>query len=485
MVLEEDMLTLEPPANALAICRRLHEEGHQAVFAGGCVRDALLGKAPNDWDIATSATPEQVEAMFAPHTVAVGKQFGIIVVVMPGGEDYEVATFRGESEYADGRHPGKIHFVPMEEDVKRRDFTVNALLYDPLEKRIHDFVGGVQDLRMGILRAVGEPLCRFTEDKLRVLRAVRFAANLGFAIEEGTFAAIRKTASEVRAAVSAERIAAELDKMLCNGHAAAAMALLETSGLLEHLFPELFALIGVEQPPQFHPEGDVWQHTLKLLGFLDETLLRCRANGECASAAERLDSQWRLARADREETRGLAWAALLHDVGKPGTFFRGADRVHFNGHDALGARLSEEFLRRLRMSNSLVELVVYLVAGHMNVITLPKARMATRLRKYMDPRFPLLLEINRLDSLASFGGVELHDAVAAEWRREAVKPPRPKPTITGNDLKALGFKPGPAFGKILRQAQDYELEHPFRDHAEAVEWLAKELEHWTVPACHC
>jgi len=477
MVLDENILPLQPPANALEICQRLQQAGHQAVFAGGCVRDALLGKAPNDWDIATSAPPEQVEALFAPHTVAVGKQFGIIVVVMPGGEDYEVATFRGESEYTDGRHPGKIHFVPMAEDVKRRDFTVNALLYDPLEKRIHDFVGGIPDLKAGILRAVGEPLCRFTEDKLRVLRAIRFAANLGFDIEPETFRAVKQIAPEVRAAVSAARIAAELDKMLVNGHAAAAMALLESSGLLEQLFPELAAMVGVQQPPQFHPEGDVWQHTLKLLGFLDETVRRCRTNGECASPATRLDDQWRLCQASADEVRGLAWAALLHDVGKPGTFFQAEDRIHFNGHDALGATISEEFLKRLRMPNNLVDLVDYLVAGHMNVITLPKARVATRLRKYLDPRFPLLLEINRLDSLASFGGLELHDAIAAEWRQEAIKPPHKKPTITGNDLIVLGLKPSPRFGEILQHAEDHELEHPFRDHDDAIAWLKKELKH--------
>ena len=468
-------IRITPPPTALAIVRRLQSAGHEAVFVGGCVRDALMGRRPHDWDIATSATPETVEALFAPHTVPVGKQFGIIIVVAPDGTNYEVATFRGEADYADGRHPDRVTFVPMKEDVLRRDFTVNALLYDPLRERVLDFVGGLDDLRARRLRAVGEPARRFEEDKLRVLRAVRFAANLCFDIETATWEGVRQTAPYVKAVVSPERIAAETDKMLTGGHACEAMRLMESSGLLAALFPELAACIGVDQPPQFHPEGDVWQHTLKLLALLDETVLRCRGKGEPASPAERFDANGALAAASETELRALAWAGLLHDIGKPPTFFRGEDRIHFNGHDVIGAQMAVDFLKRLKMPNSLMEPVEYLVGGHMHLILLLQARLATRLRRYRDPRFPLLLELNRLDSLASFGGLDKQRALTAEWLAEALKPPPLKPTLNGRDLLKLGLKPGPAFGELLKRAEDHELETPFRDRDEALAWLKAEI----------
>ncbi len=472
---EKLAIRIAPPEAALEIVRRLQAAGHEAVFVGGCVRDALMGRAPHDWDIATSARPEAVEALFAPHTVPVGKQFGIMVVVAPGAVNYEVATFRGEAGYADGRHPDAITFVPMKEDVLRRDFTVNALLYDPVGDRVLDFVGGLEDLQARRLRAVGDAALRFEEDKLRVLRAVRFAANLGFDIEPATWEGVRRTAPCVKAVVSPERIAAEMDKMLTGGHAREAMALMEASGLLAALFPELQACVGVEQPPQFHPEGDVWQHTLKLLGLLDETLLRCRAHGEAESPAARFDAEGTLAAAGEDELRGLAWAGLLHDIGKPPTFVRGEDRIHFNGHDVVGARMAVDFLKRLRMPNSLVDLVEYLVGGHMHLILLLQARLATRLRRYRDPRFPLLLELNRLDSLASFGGLDKQRALTAEWLQEALKPPPRKPTLNGHDLLAMGLRPGPAFGELLKKAEDRELECPFRDRDEALAWLRQNL----------
>ncbi len=464
-----------PSEAALGIVRRLQAAGHEAVFVGGCVRDALMGHAPHDWDIATSARPEEVEALFAPHTVSVGKQFGIIMVVVPGEGNFEVATFRGEAGYADGRHPDAITFVPMKEDVLRRDFTVNALLYDPVGKRVLDFVGGLEDLQARRLRAVGEPMRRFEEDKLRVLRAIRFAANLEFEIEPATWDGVCRITPCVKAVVSPERIAAEMDKMLTCGHAHDAMELMEASGLLAALFPELQACISVEQPPQFHPEGDVWQHTMKLLGFLDETVLRCKAHGAPESPVERFNAAGELAAASEAEVRALAWGGLLHDIGKPPTFVRGEDRIHFNGHDVVGAKMAVDFLKRLKMPNSLIDLVEYLVGGHMHLILLLQARLATRLRHYRDPRFPLLLELNRLDSLASFGGLEKQRALTAEWLQEAIKPPPRKPTITGHDLLAMGLKPGPAFGEILKKAEDRELECPFRDHDEALAWLKENI----------
>ena len=461
----------EPPEFALAILRTLQAHGHQAVFAGGCVRDALLGKAPHDWDIATSAKPDEVEALF-PRTVGVGKQFGIVCVVAPDGVNYEVATFRGEGKYRDGRHPDSVHFVDMEADVQRRDFTVNALLYDPIAGRLHDFVGGEADLRARVLRAVGDPSRRFAEDKLRVLRAVRFAANLDFEVEPGTWAAMGAVVPELKRCLSVERIASEFEKMLLAGHSQAAFGMLERSAILAELLPPLAACIGCEQPPQFHPEGDVWQHELKLLGFWDGTWRRCMAAPE---DAPRFDEEHALLRATPSELRALAWGALLHDIGKPPTFERGADRIHFNGHDVVGAEMAEAVLLGLKLPTEVVENAAWLVRHHMGVTAMTEARLATRRRKLQEPRFPLLLELVRLDSLASFGGLETHDEVVAMWEEEERRPRPPKPTLNGHDLLALGLKPGPFFGQVLGAAADRELEEPFPDRETALAWLREYL----------
>ncbi|MBO7741691.1 MAG: HDIG domain-containing protein, partial [Victivallales bacterium] len=352
------------PENTLAVIRRLQEAGHQAVLAGGCVRDALLGRTANDWDVATSALPDQVEALFEK-TVAVGKQFGIIVVVLPDGSHCEVATFRGEGRYLDGRHPSEIRFVDMEEDVKRRDFTVNALLADPVSGEIYDFTGGLEDLKNGILRAVGEPSRRFEEDRLRVLRAIRFAASLGFQIHPDTVAAIAPALPFLKQCLSAERIAAETDKMLLCGNSQYAFRMLEETGILRVLFPELAACIGVQQPPQFHPEGDVWQHQLKLMGALDLIIRKCRRIDSPVPPEERQNHEGALAAAATEELRYLAWGALLHDIGKPPTFYQAADRIRFNGHDCVGAKMAKEVMTALKLPGALVENAVHLVLNHM------------------------------------------------------------------------------------------------------------------------
>ncbi|MBR6470674.1 MAG: CCA tRNA nucleotidyltransferase [Victivallales bacterium] len=455
------------PQEALKIVKTLQAHGCQAVFAGGCVRDMLMGRRPHDWDIATSARPEQVEELF-PHTYAVGKQFGIITVVGGDHENYEVASFRGDVAYSDGRHPDAIRFVDMAEDVRRRDFTCNALLGDPVAGVVHDFVEGVSDLKAGVLRAVGEPARRFEEDKLRVLRAVRFAAALGFEIEPATWAAVQSYAGRVAGVVSIERIASELEKMLLSGHGRRAMELLDAAGLLAEILPELTAFHGVEQPPQFHPEGDVWNHQMKLQSLLDETIRRCQ---NASADAPRFNAAAELQRASADELRGLVWGALLHDVGKPPTCRFENGRYRFNGHDVVGAKMAEEILRKLRLPNEVIETAVYLVRNHMSLTMMHEARMATRRRKLQEPLFPLLLEIVRLDSLASFGDLSLHDWLVGLWEEEMRRPAMPHPTIMGRDLIALGVAPCPEYQPILRAAFDHELEKPFADHAAAVEWL--------------
>lgn len=457
-----------PPAVA-HILQVLQDHGHQAVLAGGCVRDALLGGIPHDWDIATSAHPGQVESLF-PRTVPVGRNFGIVVVLGSDGVGYEVATFRGEDGYSDGRHPDSIRFVAMEEDVKRRDFTVNALLYDPMAGRLYDFVGGQDDLAARRLRAVGDPRRRFTEDKLRTLRAIRFAARLGFDIDPDTMAAIGPVAPMVPQCVSPERIAAESEKILLGGSSRRAFGLMEQSGLLKYVYPLLFAMIGVEQPPQFHPEGDVWQHTLKALGIMDGTIRRCRA---AAPDAPRFDDCGQLQRAGESELRMLSWATLLHDIGKPPTFVRGEDRIRFNRHDELGAAMAGEYLAGLHLPNEIIDGAVWLVRGHMNQLSMAEARLATRRRHLQHPLYPLMLELVRIDTMASFGGMQLHRQLLEWWKEEQARPIPPKPTLNGRDLIAIGIPPGPNMGKILREAADHELEQPFASREEAIDWVKR------------
>ncbi len=461
------------PPKPLSIIRRLQENGYQAVLAGGCVRDGLLGLMPNDWDIATSATPDQVEALF-DRTIPVGKQFGIIIVLVDG-EPYEVATFRGESTYADGRHPDAIRFVPMAEDTQRRDFTVNALLYDPIAEQLHDFVGGEADLKARVIRAVGDPLQRFSEDKLRVLRAIRFAVNLDFQLDSKTQEAVTVVAPEVVQRVSAERIATELEKMLMGGHSQRAFMLLEETRLLPSILPELHAEIGVEQPPLYHPEGDVWQHQLKALGFLDATLRRCRKTATDEAPAFVFDGNNGLMAAPPAALRSLAWATLLHDIGKPPTFFQDTDRIRFNGHDALGAKMATAVLRRLKQPTALIDDVDYLVHHHMGLTQLPLAKLAKRRRKVQDPRFPILLELTRIDSSSAYGDLSHYDYALNEWFEEQQRPPILVPTITGLHLKKLGIPPGPIYRTILDAAKDRELESPFANLDDALNWLRQYL----------
>ncbi len=467
-------MEINPSHDAIDIVRRLQDAGFDAVLAGGCVRDALLGKTPHDWDIATSATPDQVSGIF-PKCFSVGRAFGTTVIPGSDGENYEVTTFRGEGKYSDGRHPDEIRFVGMREDVMRRDFTVNALLYDPMAHRLLDFVDGQKDLKARILRTVGDPARRFEEDRLRVMRAVRFAAVLGFHVEEETWRAVCAMAPQVTPCVSSERIRDEIEKMLLCGVSARGLILMEQSGLLDAILPEVAAGRGVAQPPQYHPEGDVWQHELKLMGFLDEAFTRIRFCGETPAANERFDSEGRLAAATHAEWRWLCWGALLHDIGKPLTYVEGEDRIHFNGHDVQGATLAEVVMQRLKLPSEVVTNAKALVRQHMEITQITKARLSKQRRRFQDPLYPLLIELLRLDTSASFGILDLHRQVVGLWKEEQARPHPPKPSINGRDLIERGFKPNADLGAFLAFCADYELEHPFANRTEALDWLDNAL----------
>lgn len=416
------------------ICRTLRGAGHQAYLVGGCVRDILLGREPADYDVATDATPDRVQQLF-PHSLSVGAQFGVIIVTEdPRAADspqVEVATFRSDVGYSDGRHPDRVVYAASAaEDVKRRDFTINALLFDPETKEVLDYVGGRDDLRAGIIRAIGRPDDRFREDKLRMARAVRFAARFGYTIEAATFAAIVKLAPEIRQ-VSAERLRDELTKLLIEGAARRGFELLDESRLLPELLPEVARMKGVEQPPQFHPEGDVWTHTLLMLAELPA---RCSPT--------------------------LAWGVLLHDVGKPPTFTppSGPDgRIRFDEHVEVGTRMAEDICRRLRFSNDDTAQIASLVANHLRFKDAPRMKPSTLKRFVRLDRFEEHLELHRLDCFSSHGLLDNYEFVRrflAETPLEQVRPPR---LLTGEDLKGLGFRPGPLFKTILEAVEEAQL----------------------------
>jgi poly(A) polymerase len=430
---------------ANSICDTLIRNGFEALLAGGSVRDLLLGRAPADYDVTTNATPEQVMELF-PESVAVGAQFGVILI--PRDEHkVEVATFRSDVGYSDGRHPDKVIYAKStEEDVQRRDFTINGLLMRHDTAEILDFVGGRADLQAGIIRAIGEPDRRFEEDKLRMLRAVRFAARFGFEIEADTFRAIQKHVGMIHE-ISAERIRDELTKLLTEGAAGNAFRLLDQTGLLQKVLPEIAAMKGVEQPPQYHPEGDVFIHTCLLLDGL--------ARGSTAT---------------------LAWGVLLHDVGKPPTFrpvSETGDRIRFDGHVDVGVRIGEEICRRLRMSNDEIQQILALIANHMRFKDVQKMRTATLKRFLRLPQFEEHMELHRLDCLSSHRNLEAYDFVRdflAKTPPEQVRPPR---LLTGDDLLHLGYRPGPKFSEMLRAIEDAQLEGLIESREEALEHLAK------------
>jgi poly(A) polymerase len=428
---------------ARSVAARLRAAGHRALFAGGCVRDRLLGRPPQDHDVATSARPDQVEALF-PRVVPLGERFGSVQVRPEPGAAVEVTTFRTEGTYSDGRRPDAVAFgTDPREDALRRDFTVNALFEDPETGEVLDFVGGREDLERRRIRAVGDPGRRFAEDHLRLLRAVRFAARLGWEIDAGTRAAMRSLAPRA-AAVSAERTREELRRILVEGGAARGLDLLRETGLLAVVLPEVARCEGVPQPPDFHPEGDVLVHTRLVVGGLD--LLP-----------------------ERPSTV-LAFGALFHDIGKPPTFAV-ADRIRFDDHDRVGAGMAEEACRRLRFSNAETDAVRALVARHMVWRNLPHMREA-RLRRFAaDPLFEEHAALHRLDCMGSHGDLSLLRFAVSARERFLAEPPRPPRVLTGHDLVALGLAPGPGFAPILRAVEDAWLERRIATREEALDFV--------------
>ncbi len=424
---------------AVSLALRLKQAGHTAYFAGGCVRDRLLGKEPKDYDIATSATPQEVLILF-PGSNEVGAHFGVIIA-KTGGHHVEIATFRTDGSYKDGRRPESVAFSTPEEDARRRDFTVNGLFEDPESGEIIDYVGGRADLDVGILRAIGDPAARFAEDALRLLRAVRFAAVLGYEIESGTWAAIRENARQL-ARISPERIREEFSRIITSPRRALGLDLLVRSGLIEHFLPEVLALIGCEQPPEWHPEGDVYTHTRIMLEMLPD-----------------------------DASLELCLAVLLHDIAKPPTRTLDGERIRFNGHDALGATMAEAILRRLRYPNHVIEDVSFMVSRHMQFMNVQNMRTAKLKRFMAAPTFPQELELHRVDCGSSNGFTDNLEFLIARGEQFAAEPLIPPPLVTGRDLIALGLQPGPHFKQLLDAVQIEQLEGRLADRDEALEWL--------------
>lgn len=435
------MLIANP--RALEIVRRLQARGFGACYAGGCVRDALLGRPADDIDIATSATPAEVTALF-PRTVQVGAHFGVVKVLWEGDE-FDVAAFRVDGAYLDGRHPSSVSFASPEEDARRRDITINGMFYDPVADRVIDFVGGQADLAARIVRAIGDPAARIEEDKLRLMRVVRFAAVLNFAIDPATLAAVREHHAGIRQ-VAMERVNEEFSKMLAGPRPAAAMRLLLETGLMGVILPEVTTMAGVEQPPEFHPEGDVLQHTLLMFDLLEQGL-----------AAGRFRPSLR-----------VALGVLFHDIAKPLTFFR-ADRIRFHGHCERGATLTEKVLTRLKFPNRTVTEVAALVAQHMRFVEAPHMREAKLKRFLRQDFFDDHLILHYLDCMAShrdLSSFNLCTVKLAEFGRVAVlKPPL---LVNGRDLIALGYTPGPLFREVLEYIEDMQLEGAFGSKEEAL-----------------
>ena len=437
---------------ATSIVQTLRQRGFQAYLVGGCVRDLLLEREAKDWDVVTDATPEQVMRIF-PETYAVGAQFGVVLVPVPEASRepaqssvVEVATFRSDIGYSDGRHPDEVRFSKDPgEDVARRDFTINGMLLDPVSGEVIDLVGGKKDLAAGVIRAIGDPELRFAEDKLRMLRAVRFAARFGYVIDAGTFGAIKKLAEQVRL-VSRERVREELTRMLTEGQGHKAFLLLDETGILRHVLPEIAAMKGVAQPAEFHPEGDVFVHTLMLL---DNLPCPCPAT--------------------------LGWGALLHDVGKPPTFRVAPDRIRFDDHVEVGVKMAEEICRRLRFSNGDTTQILALVGNHMRFGHATRMKEST-LKKFMRmPAFDQHLALHRADCLASHRNLATYEFV--QQRRAEIPPEkmRPSPLVTGYDLIAEGHVPGPKFREILDAVEDAQLEGRLLSRHAALEFVRREF----------
>ena len=430
---------------ANSICATLQQHGYQALLVGGCVRDILLNRDPADYDVTTEATPAQVMELF-PDSLGVGAQFGVVLVPRDGNK-VEVATFRCDVGYSDGRHPDQVVYARApQEDVSRRDFTINGLLMKHDTGEVLDYVGGRADLAAGVVRAIGESERRFTEDKLRMLRAVRFAARFGYTIDPDTFAAIRKHASEIHS-VSPERIRDELTKLLTEGAARRGFELLDDTGLLREVLPEISLMNGVQQPPAYHPEGDVWIHTRMMLDGLPVGV-----------------------------SPTLAWGVLLHDIGKPPTFRPASetgDRIRFDGHVDVGVRMAEAICRRLRFANEETEQVKALVANHMKFKDVAQMRKSTLKRFVRQPRFAEHLELHRLDCSASHGRLDIYQAVQDFLAATPAEQVRPQRLLSGDDLVGMGFQPGPAFQRILTAVEDAQLDGALQTKDQAIAFVRR------------
>lgn len=454
---------------ARGIVEKLRGAGFEAFWVGGCVRDLQLGREPEDYDIATSARPEDIEALF-PRTKAVGRRFGVMLVIEDGRE-FQVATFRAEADYRDGRRPSHVRFADARADALRRDFTINGLFFDPIAGRLYDWVGGRADLRARLIRTIGPPEERFAEDHLRMLRAVRLAANLEFDIEPRTFAAIRALAPKILR-VSAERIRDELNRLFLppadigaaaravpglgnadegtptGRRAARGLELLRESGLLEQVLPELAATVTCEQPPEHHPEGTVFTHLVLMLKHLPA-----------------------------DASPSLPWAVLLHDVAKPVTASRDPQTgaIHFYEHEKVGAELAARILRRLRFPKKQIQEIVTCVRHHMQFKDVPQMRKATLRRMLLRPTFPLELELHRLDCLGSHGRLDIYEFLRREAGALAREPQIRPPLITGHDLIQLGMKPGPALGRLLAEIRELQLQDELKTRAAALRWAKRRL----------
>jgi putative nucleotidyltransferase with HDIG domain len=440
---------MDSEALARAVIAKLRSAGHQAWLVGGCVRDLLLGCKPKDYDVATDARPDRIMDLF-PRSGRVGAHFGV-VLVRDDFSQVEVATFRSDLDYEDGRRPNTVHFErDPKQDVLRRDFTANGLLMDPDTGDVLDYVGGRADLDRRVIRAIGDPAARFREDHLRLLRAIRFAARLGFTIDPETFDAIRAH-HQLVLRVSAERVRDELVRILTEGGARRGFEMLDATGILDDILPEISAMKGVEQPPEYHPEGDVWLHTLLLLEQLDHPAAT------------------------------LALGALLHDVGKPPTF-RIAERIRFDGHVEVGVRMAHEILNRLRFSRDEMEQVEALVANHMKFKDVPQMRESTLKRFLRLPCFEEHLELHRLDCLSSNKNLETYDFVKEKLGELSAEHLKPERLLTGADLIAAGYEPGPQFSEILGAVEDAQLEGHIRTAGEALEWVRARFPNVSSPS---
>jgi poly(A) polymerase len=425
------------------LAQRLRAAGHVAYFAGGCVRDLVRGQVPKDIDIATDARPDDVRKMF-PRTYAVGAHFGVIVV-LENDFQFEVATFRSDGAYLDGRRPVEVHFATAKEDAARRDFTINGMFFDPEKDEVIDFVGGQADLEARMIRAIGDPAQRFAEDRLRMLRGVRFATVLGFEIDGATWDAVVTNTGSI-SEISAERIREELVRIFMSPHRARGWDLLDASGLMKNILPELEAMKGCEQPPQFHPEGDVFKHTRIMLELLP-----------------------------KEASLPLVFSVLFHDIGKPPTSIVDEEgRIRFNGHDRVGAEMTEAIMERLRFSRAEIDATVEAVRQHMVFKDVPNMRVAKLKRFMARPTFEDELELHRVDCASSHGMMENYDFLRQKKEEFANEPIIPPPLVRGDDLIALGLKPGPKFGEILEAVETRQLEGGLRNREEALEWVTRE-----------